>query len=420
LRRHEIGYHSNTHSQHPTVAEYESVLDWELGKAEFDRRERGGFDDVARIFGTTPTCYGQPGYSWAPQAFPILKKWGVHVYLDDGEQVQLGGTPFWYGGLLNIFGLKAGQQLEPNAEWSNLAQAKANFKILNAQMSSEQLGGLVSVYFHPTEFVSKEFWDAVNFSNGANPSRAAWKFQPQKSSEQREQAFQYLEGLITYMKSFPNTHFVTASEAHELYSDSAQGHVFRVHDLDYIAGQVTRKITFQAHSNYALSASEAFALLNTSVAKFISRQDIKGIKLDGTPCGPSSRPYGAISPKGNIEIAWDQFSRTAVDVENFIKNYQAIPNAAWFGSTAVSPESYLLALASVTRKLILDGKPPDSVKILPAELAVAQWVARDSPELWSWPIFPLGFHSAHLMELARLQAWTLKPAILRSELQKKN
>src|SRR5207302_1620355 len=46
----------------------------------------------------------------------------------------------------------------------------------------------------------------------------------------------------------------------------------------------------------------------------------------------------------------------------------------------------------------------------PALLATEKYVARDSPEIWSWPIFPTGFHSEHLMELARLQAWTLKPA----------
>src|SRR5690349_2144096 len=61
LKRHEIGYHSNTHSQHPTVAEYEEPLDWESGVEEFNRRERKGYEDLTRIFGQAPTCYGQPG-----------------------------------------------------------------------------------------------------------------------------------------------------------------------------------------------------------------------------------------------------------------------------------------------------------------------------------------------------------------------
>jgi len=40
-------------------------------------------------------------------------------------------------------------------------------------------------------------------------------------------------------------------------------------------------------------------------------------------------------------------------------------------------------------------------------------VAEDSPALWGWVIFPEGFHAPRIMELARLQAWTLKPAMFR-------
>jgi hypothetical protein len=414
LSRQEIGYHSNTHSQQPTVAQYESVLDWETGAEEFDRRERAGFDDVTRIFGKSPTCYGQPGYSWAPQVYPTLKKWGVNVYLDDGEQVELGGKPFWYGGLLNIFNIHAGQQLEPNNEWSNLANAKAEFKALYAQMSSQRPGGLISIYFHPTEFVSKEFWDAVNFGHGANPPRSEWKHQPEKSPEERELAFQYFEGLMSYMKSFPGARFVTASEALGLYRDSAQGRAFNTQDLAEVAGQVNTNITFQIHDYYVLSASETFTLLNSFVASFTGRRTNEAIKLNGTPYGPSSPAYGVAIPQEKLEIAWSQFSRTSIDVEAFLKTNQAIPNAVWFGSTAVTPESYLLALANVTKALILKGKPPDSVSILPAELAASQCVAKDSPALWPWPIFPPGFHSSHVIDLARLQAWTIKPAVLES------
>jgi len=144
LSQHEIGYHSNTHSQQPTIAEYESPLGWDEGIEEFDRRERGGFDDIHRIFGYAPTCYGQPGVSWAPQVYPALKKWGASVYLDDGQHVQLDGKPFWYGGLLNIFGISAGRELEPNEDWSNLESAKNYFRRLYTELRSQPGGGLVS------------------------------------------------------------------------------------------------------------------------------------------------------------------------------------------------------------------------------------------------------------------------------------
>src|SRR5438477_6822567 len=37
----------------------------------------------SRIFKQKPCCYGQPGNSWAPQAFPSLASWGVGLYLDE-------------------------------------------------------------------------------------------------------------------------------------------------------------------------------------------------------------------------------------------------------------------------------------------------------------------------------------------------
>jgi hypothetical protein len=103
-----------------------------------------------------------------------------------------------------------------------------------------------------------------------------------------------------------------------------------------------------------------------------------------------------------------------LDVNEFLEKRREIPNAVWFGSTSVTPEAYLLALASVTQMLIANGDPADSVNVLPAKLDAAQWIASDSPSLWKWPIFPPGFHSPHLMELARLQAWTIKPAVLKA------
>jgi peptidoglycan/xylan/chitin deacetylase (PgdA/CDA1 family) len=407
LAQHEIGYHSNLHSQHPTPAEYESTLGWEDGVAEFARRERAGFDDVARIMGQTPTCYGQPGSSWAPQAYAALKKWGVKVYLDEGGQVGLNGKPFWYGGLLNIFNTKEGSQLSPNADWSNLADAKANFQTIHARLSSRREGGIVSLYFHPCQFVHREFWDGVNFAQGANPPPEEWKLPPTKTPEESERAFKYLADLVAYMKSFPRVEFITASQASALYRDPAQRHVFSTQELNEIAKQVDADVSFQVHDDYALAASEVFFLLNKFVAGIARKRSSEPILLDGTPYGPASPPGGLDK---SLAVSWSQFARTALDVAEALDKNGQIPNAVWFGSIAVPPESYLVALAQVAQTLVAKSAPPETVDVAPARLAAAQYVADDSPSLWGWTIFPEGFHAPRLMELAKLQAWTLKPA----------
>jgi len=411
LSRHEIGYHANTHSQHPTVAEYESKLDWEEGAAEFTRRERPGFDDLRRIFGKTPTCYGQPGSSWAPQVFPALKSWGVRVYLDDARQVGLNGKPFWYGGLLNVFNLKAGSDLRPNDDWSNLDQAKENFLATYRDMTQSG-GGVVSIYFHPCEFIHREFWDAVNFAHGANPPREQWKLPPMKSPAQIERDFNFLHGLVAYMKSFPNVRFITASQALDVMPDLAQGRSFTSSELDAIAAEVTPEVSFQVHGNYALTASEVFTLLNGLVADSVRNgpKSSPAHVLHGTPYGPGNPGRAGES----FDVSWSQFSRTVLDVDSALKTSGQIPNVIWFGSRTATPESYLAALAQVTRALAEKRSPPDPVTIRPAALDAARYVADDSPSLWDWIIFPPGFDAPQLMGLAKAQAWTLKPAILQS------
>ena len=48
----------------------------------------------------------------------------------------------------------------------------------------------------------------------------------------------------------------------------------------------------------------------------------------------------------------------------------------------------------------------------PAPLAAARYVSDDDPKkLWSWVIFPPGFRAPAMMALAKLQAWTIKPAL---------
>ena len=194
LKKHEIGFHSNYHSVQPSPAMYLSPLGWDEGVAEFDRRERPGYDDVKRVFGQAPSCYGQPGSSWGPQVFGAMKQWGMPVYLDAGSHINLDDKPCHYCGVFNLFklehtmraGLGSLKELEPAQE-----------KFLNARKKLlEEGGGVVSIVYHPCEFVHKQFWDGVNFGKGANPPREEWKLPPQKTPEESRVAYQVLTGLV--------------------------------------------------------------------------------------------------------------------------------------------------------------------------------------------------------------------------------
>ena len=192
LARHDVGYHSNTHSQQPTIAVYLQNAGWEDGRAEFFRRESSGARDVARIFGATPSAYGQPGSAWAPQAYPALRDMGIDMYLDEADHVGIDDQPFYYGGMLNVFKMRSNvARMELNGG-DSLAKGKTRFTQAYERLRSRG-GGTISIYYHPNEWVQTEFWDAVNFSRGANPPRSAWKAPGTRPAGETEQAFRDFE-----------------------------------------------------------------------------------------------------------------------------------------------------------------------------------------------------------------------------------
>ncbi len=407
LKKHEIGYHSNFHSVQPTPAMYLSNLGWDEGVAEFDRRERPGYDDIKRIFGVAPSCYGQPGSSWGPQVYGAMKKWGMEVYLDAGSHVQLDNRPHYYCGVLTLYKL-AFQLRASLTNPKELDDAERSFAAARDKLLAEG-GGVVSIFYHPCEFVHKEFWDGVNFRKGANPPREQWKLPPAKTPEESKVAYQIFEHYVRFMKRFPEVQFITATDAAKLYRDKACGRQFTPAELKDIAAAVNENVTFQKREDYALSAAEVFTLLNDYVVDRSAGRNPASITLENTPYGPCNPVAPA---RDALMTDASQFSRTAVDVADFLRKQGRIPTSVWLGSRAVPPEVYLRALAQVTVDLV-DGKSlPETITLKSAKLAAAKYVADDGPELWGWVIFPPGFRAPAMMELAKRQAWTLKPALL--------
>ena len=96
----------------------------------------------------------------------------------------------------------------------------------------------------------------------------------------------------------------------------------------------------------------------------------------------------------------------------YCRSTRRVPDEIWIGAESLSPADYLATLARTFDDLAASGKTPADVIRREGHYTADRYVAQDSPALWGWVIFPEGFHAPRIMELARLQAWTLKPALL--------
>lgn len=410
LKKHEIGYHTDTHSQQPAIAVYLQNMDWDEGAAEFFRRESKGALDVERIFGVRPICYGQPGASWSPHVFPALKRMDIGMYLDGGEHIGLNEQPFYFCGMLNVLKMGSNQIGMELSGGDSLAKGKAEFQAAYNRLRT-QGGGLLSIYYHPCEWVHQEFWDGVNFSRGANPPRSEWKAPGLRPAAETEKAFSDFEEYIKFIKAQSGARFVTAAEMMKLYADPAKERSFKREEIVALAKAMRQEITFQKFDSFSLSAADAFALfgewLNTYLEKNETSPTVKLIALDGP-----ARSY--LQPAGRARqdsFPWQAFAEGVRNTAAFCRAHNRMPSEIWFGVETLSPQDYLATLAAVIEEVATSGKKPARVKVLDGNFTSGKYAATDSPKLWNWPIHPENFQAPKIMELARLQAWTLKPAV---------
>jgi len=377
LSRHDIGYHTEWHSVPPHPALYLDGMGLLEGAAEFERRESEAFHMMERLFGSTPSCYGQPGGSWAPQTNPTLRKWGVKVYMDDGIHVGYNNQPFWYGGLLYIFNLGPNTIRTGINSEADLAKAMAEWdSAVNALRAKG--GGVLQTYYHPTEFSTTEFWDAVNFRHGASPPRAGWKHPARRSGESRERAYKLFFAFIDHVAKTPGLKSLTARQAPGYFQPQVDGPPM----------ESARKLgsAIDAHDGYS-PAELLLRLLNMPPAY-----------VDGPAARMATAPGPAAIARSDFNVAVD-------GARGFIARHQRLPGAVWAGSRRISIGDFAATLAA-------DGGSGD-VTIRRGVLEIEKRITTRTREAYSWVIHPQGFAPEALLDLARLQAWTLKPARLR-------
>ncbi|MFN7929277.1 MAG: polysaccharide deacetylase family protein [Blastocatellia bacterium] len=411
LKKHEIGYHSNLHSQHPTPAEYLQNADWDEGVATFYRREVQGVKDIQRIFGQTPSCYGQPGSSWGPQSYPALQQLGINVYLDEADHVGIDEQPFYYGGLLNIFKMRSNVVRMDLFGEDNLAKGKAKFLAAYEKLKAKG-GGTISIYYHPCEWVHREFWDGVNFSRGANPPRSEWKLPRTRTSEETDNAFRDFEAYVKFIKAQQGVQYVTANELKLLYEDQAKKKSFSKPEVELIAQAVQTGISFVRMNGYTLSAADTFSILQEALRNLLYDDSFPLPRMEAL-LGPVKPPEKAVPSSALQPIPFASFKQVVEEVSSQLATTKRIPEAVKIGSASISPADYLATLGEVLLQVMKPGHLPRAVAIRNGKFTADKYVADDDPKIFNWVIHPEGFHAPKLMQLAKLQAWTLKPAILK-------
>ncbi len=379
LSRHDIGYHAENHSIPPPPAMYMKHLGMLEGAQEFERREGQGVRDIERIFGVTPSCYGQPGSSWGPQSTIALRNLGVPMYVDEGTQVGFENQPFWFGGILHVFKLERFNMRAELEDESKIALATAKFDAAVTELEKRG-GGAIHTYYHPTEFIATEFWDAVNYSHGRYTPPAEARSPNLRTKESSERAHRILLKFMEHVKSKPGVRIVTARQLMQIYASP-------VAPVDRVAARAQLRRSIDSMGPH--SAADLLLAVLGMTPRYVD--------------GPTQRKASQLA---GSSIARELFERGKRDAIGYIDRHKRLPSHVWFGSQ-------FLSLADLAATAAHDDGASAQVAVKRGELAFERRVASDPRAAFSWAIHPETFEAPELLELGRLQAWTLKPARLR-------
>jgi len=173
----------------------------------------------------------------------------------------------------------------------------------------------------------------------------------------------------------------------------------------------TNGLDYQVIGGKAYSVADQFELLTLATSQLIEKRTVAAPVIAKGLFGPDGPP--PLSAKRSI--TWPAFRDATLDVRDFVQAQGRVPARVFIGPDAVPPADYLFALASVYDTLRLRPRPPTAEGItLGSNIALRpeRHIAKDTPNLFGgWIIHKEGFRAPKILEVARLQAWTLKPAI---------
>lgn len=363
-----VGYHSWSHSEHPTLAEELEPLPAEAAERRLVEREGPGVALMTRL-GVPPRFFTQPGGNWVPEAVgPAGRALGFHAVLSESWNSYLKPTagPMWYGGMLYW----APEVDFPKGLWFRLPQPDAAAEGAAALGAAWRAGRAAVMVAHPTELVTTRFWDQDNFGGGRGHgplrpghTRPAAEWQPALDAVAR-----MLDALLA---AEGGVHWLTVEEWWEQALPPsptvlAWGELTRVLRQSGLGpARLDRGTVSAAELAWALAWREASGETQAVVPRV------------GAPAG--SWPGGGAEGVLAAQAAWGHLPAQvgAQSLEEWV--------SASAGRAAGTP----------VRPAWRDAMRPSS--------AVH----------WDWPIFPPGFAAPRLWAEAERLAWTLKPADFR-------
>jgi hypothetical protein len=397
LTAHEIDFHSDWHSRHPLHAEYLDGMGWDNGVQRVIDEESQGIHDVEEILGQRPIAHCKPGESWGPQVAYGMALMGLPVFCDAPFEFAP-GQPMWYCSQLFI-GYHTAFDRYFEVE-DRLAQMKADFRHLCDKIGE----GTLVIYTHPARLFVHKFSD--NFRYGKNTPKSEWAPAPMRPSSQIEALISDFDAFVAYVVG-EGIEVIDYQQLYEQYKERQTW--IDQPTLLQLAEEIQLALNYQIVDGVSYSPAEIFGVIvfaldwRRRTGKLPQMIPIRRL------IGPtqSLKFDEAYEPVG-VDTLLDLAAR----VNEKLTDDHRVPASIVLEPRAIAPGSFLKAASRVLQAIAADENLPAELP-LDADFHVPTIVGRsDFAEMrFDWTMFYPGFEGKRVIEMAKLQAWTAKPAL---------
>ena len=396
LQWHDIGYHSDTHSIHPTISEYLENAGWNEGVNEVQAREYPAIEYVSEVFDQRPSAFGRTGGSYGPQISPAMAEVGLaYAYSPIAHPTT---AIYRFAGVLT-FGMHTRGFDDVLADDAAFAARLEEFKRrLNGDFAADR-AWLAVFGAHPTYVRATAFWDVVNFERGKNPPREAWQAPPLRPVSDMQNAQANFRTLVRFLSDHPNIEPITVAEICGQYPGPPSS--ISAAELVRIAATVGDRDGIPV--DQVVSPAESLVAF-AHVIKYCEITDVERTDV----LGPMTDPPAA-SPVHELDR--DQLLSAADAVLAHVEQYGAVPASIPSAGGPIGLASLYGAFAEAVCDLAMD-RPFEAVS-LAARYPFPE-VARDldvslPAMMHGWPIHDPALEPDTITAHTKRQTWTLAP-----------
>jgi hypothetical protein len=400
MARHDIGSHTDLGSIHPTISEMLENAGWDEGVAQMHRQETRGFKELERIFCKTATTLGRHGGSYGPQLVAALAELGAgFVY----SPLRLPGhNAVWFCNTLNFYGSYGG--FDDAYYRDDLFDPLLEDLEQRFPRDIQDVDVLTFFACHPCKIRTIQFWD-FNYYKGANPGPELWKMPELRPAESMKTARANFRRLMQFLKKRQDIEITTFRDVMKKFSFQRES--ITQTKLAEIASRILAEKEVVIDDDF--TPAEVFFALAASITECqdtgVFPAEVKRL----SPLGPKEMPPA----QPEIELAQrTQVFDLAREALAIIKESNALPHLLLLDDKAIGTGSLLalfcemfLSLRSelIPREFVIpsfDAYPIDNLEA----------IVRSVEGCKTWPVHREDLDMSHLVEMTKMQLWTLKPA----------